>query len=39
MLFSDAPNSVRVGIFRGKNTAIRIRLVSRVTVRPVPIAL
>ncbi|SCI62139.1 Uncharacterised protein [uncultured Blautia sp.] len=37
IVFSDAPNRVRIRSFSGKKTAIRIRLTRRVIVMPLPI--
>ena len=37
ILFSDAPNSVKICVLNGKNTATKIKLVSSVTVIPLPI--
>nr|WP_235666926.1 hypothetical protein [Clostridioides difficile] len=39
MLFSDAPNKVKSDVLNGKNSAINIMLVIKVTITPVPIAL
>ena len=39
MLFSEAPNNVKSGVFSGKKTAIRTRLVISVIVIPAPMAL